>query len=321
MLAAVDLSRRAHESVQHALALADALSAGLELLYVADSGSFKDDGANVWPPVDWSQLSANFNLCWRIVRGKTVQTIATHAEAINADMVVLTTRNLGTLSSMWRGSKTRELLRTTPRPVCIASADELDGDYRFRNRRIVCVVGLDGKEKGLIDYAQDIAERSSSELVLLHVVPEPNEGLLQFAVDAGSRPLSRERAASQLRELLGELRLPAFTSVMVGEPSKCIPLASREHSADLVMMSRAYGKSHGVYSGELERVLRRLRCPLLTIPVDGEAPIRRVSSGTDGLSVPAATNAYLPYPDRYVHHEPISAATRPSTSSPPDSRV
>ena len=318
MLAAVDLSRRAHESVQHALSLADALSAGLELLYVADSGASKDDGSNVWPPIDWSQVSPNFNLCWRMVRGKAVHTIAAHAEAINADMIVLTTRNLGAWSSLWRGSTTKELLQVTPRPVCIASADELDGDYRFRSRRIICVVGLDGKEKSLVEYAQDIAERSCSELILLHVVPALSEGLLQFAVESGPRPLSRERASSQLRELLAEFRLPAFTSVMVGDPAKCIPFASREHSADLVMMSRAYGRSHGVYSSELERVLRRLRCPLLTIPVDGKPAIRRVSFDTQGLSVSAAT---LPSTDTHVLQEPISAATRPSTSSPPDSRA
>jgi hypothetical protein len=99
--------------------------------------------------------------------------------------------------------------------------------------------------------------------------------------------------------------------VMVGDPAKCIPFAAREHSVDLVLMSRARGRSHGAYSNELGGVLSRLRCPLLTIPVDA---VQTVRPTTDAARVPAATSHKITLPAQ----EPISAATRPSSSSLPD---
>jgi nucleotide-binding universal stress UspA family protein len=243
-------------------------------------------------------------------------------------MVFLTTYNYGSWSSLWRRSVTKDLLQATSRPVCIAGADELDGDYRFRNRRILCVVGLDGKETGLIEQAQEIARRASAELVLLHVIPDPNEALLSLAVDSETRPLSRQRAANDLAHLVDTLRMPAVTSVMVGDPRKCIPLASREHSVDLVMMSRAGTRSHGVYSNDVKRVLPLLRCPLLTIPVDGRVPAqpmkyeRRDIAGRTGVRRASAAAFFQALAsDRYLPQEPISAVTRPSTASPPDTAV
>src|SRR5687767_7442958 len=88
------------------------------------------------------------------------------------------------------------------------------------------------------------------------------------SADNGSRPLSRQRAIKIIGDLISALGMPAVTSVMVGDPGKCIPLAAREHSVDLVLMSRPHAKSYGVYSNYLERVLRRLPCPLLTVSVD-----------------------------------------------------
>jgi hypothetical protein len=58
---------------------------------------------------------------------------------------------------------------------------------------------------------------------------------------------------------------------MVGDPEKCIGLAAREHAVDLVIVARANGTLPAAYGNDLGGILRKLACPLLTIPVDAVA--------------------------------------------------
>ena len=63
---------------------------------------------------------------------------------------------------------------------------------------------------------------------------------------------------------------------MVGDPEKCIGLAAREHSVDLVLVSRQSGQLQAAYGNDLAGILGRLRCPLLTIPVDAQVPVEAI---------------------------------------------
>jgi hypothetical protein len=58
---------------------------------------------------------------------------------------------------------------------------------------------------------------------------------------------------------------------MIGSPAKCIGIAAREHSADLVVAPRIARQvrleTSGAYTADLGRSLSRLNCPLLTVPV------------------------------------------------------
>jgi nucleotide-binding universal stress UspA family protein len=139
------------------------------------------------------------------------------------------------------------------------------------------VVGLDNRESALIHHAEDIAARADAELVLLHVVPEPSEALLYHAIDGGSRPLSRERAARDLADIARGLPLPSITSVISGDPHKCVSLAAREHSVDLVLVARGRPGLQATYENELPGIFRSLHCPVLTIPTDQRATVRAIN--------------------------------------------
>ena len=138
-------------------------------------------------------------------------------------------------------------------------------------------MGLENRETALIQHAEDTATRADAELVLLHVVPEPSEALLYYAIDGGSRPLSRERAARDLAEIVRGLTLPSITAVMFGDPRKCVGLAAREHSVDLVFVARGRPGLQATYENDLPGIFRSLHCPLLTIPVDKRATVQAIN--------------------------------------------
>ena len=173
---------------------------------------------------------------------------------------------------------TETVMTLTRRSVFITSAAATDGDFRIRNSRLLCVAGLDNSgDTALLRHAELLAARTGSEVVLLHVVPEPSEALLYHAADGGARPLSRERAAVALTEVAGTLPLSSTTSVMVGDPDRCISLAASEHSVDLVLLSRASGGLQAAYDHDLADLLGKLHCPLLTIPVDARLSVQAIN--------------------------------------------
>ena len=89
----------------------------------------------------------------------------------------------------WKHSVTGEVMESTRRPVCVTDLRLADTDYRFRSRRILCVLNLDGTDDPLVLQAEALAQRSGGELILLGVVPEIDEGLLLEAIPGLDRPV------------------------------------------------------------------------------------------------------------------------------------
>jgi nucleotide-binding universal stress UspA family protein len=245
--------------------VAAALSADLDLLYVQPAECVVA-GQTDWPMSVWRGLERGVRIQPCVRQGRAAAAIAEHADGVDADLVLITSRRYGSWRRFWRKSITDEVMKLSARAVCVTAEINADSDYRFRSRRILCVVGLDGQDNELIREAQDLATRTVSELVLLHVVPEASEALLPYAIERSTRPLSTPRAEREVRDLASRLAAPATTSVMVGDPGRCIAVAARNHNADLVLVSR-HGGSLTAYGDHLETVLPRLHCPLLTVPV------------------------------------------------------
>jgi nucleotide-binding universal stress UspA family protein len=275
ILAPIDLSRPAEEDVKHAVGVATVLGAGLHLLYVTDS-ECSGDVPQTWPPDSLSGKALEIPVSRVVLQGPVAATIAEYADSIDATLILMTSRRYGRWSRFWRKSVTDEVMRLSRRRVCITN-NGIDTESRSRNYRILCVMGLDNRETALVQHAEDIAARAGAELVLLHVVPEPSEALLYHAVDGGSRPLSRKRAAGDLADIARSLRRPSITSVISGDADKCVGLAAQEHSADLVLLARGRPGLQATYENDLPGISRHLHCPLLTMPVDTAEPVQAVN--------------------------------------------
>jgi nucleotide-binding universal stress UspA family protein len=193
------------------------------------------------------------------------ETIARYAEFINADLLAMTSETYGRLSRFWKHSVTRDVMRRTERPVCVTDLGSADADYRFRCRKILCMLSLDGTDDQLLLHAQALAQRSASDLILLGVVPEIDEGILLETILGSDRPLSASVALERIRVLGEGISVPYETSVMVGSPYNCIRIAAREHSADVVMAARpSQGWTESNYI-DMRSVFRRLPCPLISV--------------------------------------------------------
>lgn len=272
VLAPVDFTDATEGSVQHAIDVANALAAELVLLHVVDRRWHKLSGRIVWPSNAFSAENLGLDIRRVVLSGAIPETIARYADFIDANLLLMTSRKRQWWNSFRKRSTTDAVMELSRQPVCVTQAADVDADFRFRSRRILCVVGLDGKDAPVLQRAQQIANRCGAELILLHVVPEISEGLLHYAAAGGGRPLSTQRAKERVRALAVGLSVPVKTSVMTGEPAKCIGLSAREHAADLVIASRAH-------TTHLEPTLSRLDCPLLTISLNDGMP--QGSSGED----------------------------------------
>lgn len=287
ILAAVDLSRPVEGDVRYALSMATQFRADLHLLYVRDFRS-PHQTAPVWPADALYCEDSRVDVHRAVLHGPVAETITEHAEALDVDLVFTPSRRCGSWKRFWRKSVTEEVMRLSHRPMCVTPSHNIDKAFRSRNHRIMCLVGLDGRETMLIRHAGEIAASMGAELVLLHVVPEPSEALLYHAIHGSSRPLSKERAAGELADVARRLRVPVTTSLMVGDAKMCVRLTARKHPVDLVLAARSRADRPAVYGAEVERLLGRLHCPLVTVPVD----IRASQQRPEAIHSPAHVRDY-----------------------------
>jgi nucleotide-binding universal stress UspA family protein len=250
ILAPIDLSGESKGAIEHAIEITEALGAELSLLNVTDPNA----GA-------WGVTAGKFDAAlpanvgrW-VVSGPAPEAIASFAEFADVDLVTMASATYGGWKHLWKRSVTAQVMESTDRPILITGiADE---EFRFRCRRILCALALDGTDEATIVQAESLARRSCGELILLGVAPEIDEGMLYNALPAPALPLSSRLANDRLRAVVKFLSVPWKTSVMTGSRYRCIGLAARQYAADIVVMSRS-----GI---DTRAVFRRLTCPLLSV--------------------------------------------------------
>jgi nucleotide-binding universal stress UspA family protein len=274
ILAPIDLSINAEGPVEHATNIAVAMGAELTLLHVVDQRRNSRRGRLRWPSNALNDVLTDCAVHRLILpAGDPAETIARYAEFINADLLAVTSEHYGRWSRFWTHSVTRDVMRCTKRPVCVTDRRSANGDFSFRCRKILCVLTLDGTDDQLLTHAQSLAQRSASDLVLLGVVPEVDEGIMLETILGFDRPLSPSVALERIRVLGEGLSVRHETSVMIGSPYNCIRIAARERGADVVIAARpSPGSTESKYL-DMQSVLRSLPCTLIS--VTGSLPSAR----------------------------------------------
>jgi nucleotide-binding universal stress UspA family protein len=221
-----------------------------------------------------------------IEEGTVAPALCAHAQALGADLMVLTTHGRGPLSRFWLGSVTDELLRTAPLPLLVyrpegERAPDLGADRPFRR----FLVPLDGSEtaEAALAPAAELARLMGAGLTLLRVVV-PAPVLVQDGVasaESAMEGLVLEELTTQARADLdrtaGRVRaegLPVEVRVAVNV-SPAAGVLDAAPTADLIALA-THGRSGAarLFLGSVaDKVVRGAPCPVLVVrspaPADG----------------------------------------------------
>lgn len=221
ILAATDLSPLARHAVVRAALVAAELGARLSLQHVVNVGALDalrhliDAGS-----VDLQQklldemrdevaaLAAELTARqgvqpeMHLVVGNVLAEIGSHADAIDADLLVMGARGAGFMRELLVGSTTERVLRKTTRPLLVVKQMAHE-PYR----RVLVPIDFSARGLDALRLAQRVAPQA--EYVLLHAFEVPFEGKLRYAgveesALSGLRINARRAAAAKMNELVAQ---------------------------------------------------------------------------------------------------------------------
>jgi nucleotide-binding universal stress UspA family protein len=166
--------------------------------------------------------------------------------------------------------------------------------------RILCPLDFSEFSTRAFDYAASLARRYKSKLLLEHVVylafPADPSYINEEALDTVSRGLS-DFARKQLEDFVRKhssqgIEMESF--VEEGDVTDSILALAQEQAVDLIVMGThgRHGLDHLLLGSVTEKVLRKARCPVLTVrkpahefvaPADSLEPVhlRKILFGVD----------------------------------------
>lgn len=287
ILAATDLSGPARNAVVRAASIAQHTGAQLTLQHVVSSGAL-DSLRHLFAaqPDDLQQrlldeardevhaLAAE--LCAPHVASAdihlsagSVQTeIATHADALDADLLVLGARGASLVRDLMIGSTTERVLRKTGRPLLVVRRGARHG-----YRRVLIPVDFSPRSLKAIRVTRELAPRA--EITLLHAFEVPFEGLLRHSGVSEEELASlhanaRREASAQMAELIAAAGLQddAVQQVVVhGEPSVHILDQEQLQGCELIVIGkRGLGMLEELLLGSVTKhILTQARGDVLVI--------------------------------------------------------
>jgi len=189
------------------------------------------------------------------------------AQAI--DLIVLGTHGRTGARKVLLGSVAEEIFRRSHVPVLTIGPAERSGVHRAAKfRRVLFATDFGAESLTAAPYAFSMAQENNAELILLHVMKEPEtRPTQQAAEDAKSNALGR------LREIVpatAELWCRPEGVVEFGNPAEQILKIAKERNADLIVLGIRDARGLMGAATHLERatahkVVVHAPCPVLTV--------------------------------------------------------
>ena len=258
ILAASDLSALARHAVARAALIAAETGARLSLQHVVNVGAFDalrhlldSDAAGLQDTLlkevqgEAHALAAEMERRYgvssdvHLMVGKVQAEISSHADAIDADILVLGARGAGFVRELLLGSTTERVLRRTRRSLLVVKQMAHE-----TYRRVLLPVDFSPRSVDALHRARAVAPQA--ELVLLHAFEVPFEGKLRYAgVDEGSLSSLRIQAKREATAKMNELVVVAGVDearvrrlVLHGEASGLILAQELEQDCDLIVIGK-----------------------------------------------------------------------------------
>ena len=223
----------------------DELQRWLGVGHLAEQHLLAQAGQHLQQLADELAAARQVTLQTHLATGPVLGVISQHAEAINAELLVLGARGAGFLRRLVLGTTSERLLQRATRPLLVVRQTPHE-PYR----RALVALDFSPWSAHAIETARRLAPHA--RLVLLNAFEVPFEGKLQFAgVDSLTIEHYRQQARSKARlqlEILaheGGLKPDQWNACIVeGEAWQCIveQEQEQEHDSDLVVLGK-HGQS------------------------------------------------------------------------------
>ena len=176
--------------------------------------------------------------------GGVLAEIVAHAEAIDADLMVMGARGTGFMRELLIGSTTERVLRKSVRPMLVVKQIAHEA-----YRRVLVPVDFSPRALDALAFAQRVAPQA--EFVLLHAFEVPFEGKLRYAgveeqALSALRVNARREAGAQMNELVGRAGVDenrVRRIVVHGEATTQILEQEQEQDCDLIVIGK---RGHGL---------------------------------------------------------------------------
>jgi len=199
--------------------------------------------------------------------GRAADEIVAQAEALEADLIVMSAHVGKGLSGVLLRTTTERVAREAPCPVLVIAKDKIHDFLQnvkgFPPRswkRILLPVDLTNAVRGGLVYGAALAKETGAKLHILHVVP--GDG-----AKAGEAAAAEERLAQWLR---AELRWPLEFegTVWTGIPLlHAILMEARRSKVDAILLparDRSWTQRHRLWS-VTDGILRHAPCPVMSV--------------------------------------------------------
>lgn len=185
------------------------------------------------------------------------------------DLIVMGTHGRTGLKKALLGSYAEEVFRRSRVPVLMSGPQARVGAHsggRFRS--VLFATDFNDVSSVAAPYAVSLAQENQSQLILLHVLPQPRPGKAIKTAD-----LSVAEAIHKLEDLVPqEARQWCRPRSLVehGDPAARILAAAKENGADLIVLGIRGLDKLGRISTRVQKdiaynVVARAQCPVLTV--------------------------------------------------------
>jgi nucleotide-binding universal stress UspA family protein len=275
VLVLLDGSQLAECALPWAVAVAQVFAARITLLRVLETPAISSLTSHHHDAVDWemrraealSRLAAidrdlkarQMTSTIELLEGRPAEQIVNFAGAHQVDLVALSSHGEGGLSGWALSSTAAKVVARARTSVLVVPAHAAEGqrigDVRFR--RVLVPLDCSPRAECVLPLATALARAHDAEMILAHVVPEPEmpRRLPPSAEDVAVASRLTERNRLEGERYLGELRdrleqkLHVGTRIVVSSRrARAIRAMADEADVDLVMVS-----AHGRTGDALER--------------------------------------------------------------------
>ncbi len=292
ILFATDFSRWARRAEDYACALACSWKAALTVLSVAEF----PPGLNPDYPVNQQYLAdllktassqlvdlkgraerRGIVVTTRVATGIPSEEVIAAAKAEDSDLIVVGTRGKTGLAHVLLGSTAERVIRGAPCPVLTVRMEQADAEQGegapsmpVTLERILVPVDFSDCSLDALEYAAVMAQQAKASVMLLHVLEPVSYGLDFDLGHFRSREDVRESWTKRLEELAATHQhpnMPIEYRLRGGFPADSILDAAQTLPCDLIVMGThgRRGISHTISGSVAEAILRKARCPVVTV--------------------------------------------------------